>query len=959
MNTAFHPPVRPPARRARRIPAAAAALAALALAVLAAGCGQDPEPTPAPAPTAAPTVAAAPTAVPTPEPAPTPTAAPTPEPTPAPTATPAPAPTAAPDRSGADPTDAYFDLDRVLDIAIEIAPGDWETLRHQTRTFEDLMAEIEEYGLSRPFASIFTWFPATVTVDGEAHARVGVRKKGFLGSMSETKPALKLRFDKYVDGQALGGVVERMTLNNSVQDVSMVNTCLAYRVFAAAGLPSPRCSFATVTVNGKDLGLYVHVEEIKRPFLARHFDSAEGNLYEGTVSDFTPDYRGTFEKKTNEDDDDWSDIDAVMAALGDPSDAGVEALGEIVDLDRFLTFWAAEVLVGHWDGYAGNRNNYHFYREPGGRFVFIPWGVDDTFHLERDPNPFDNISEPPASVLALTAIPGRLYGDPGWRLKYVGRLKELLDAAWDEEELLAGVDAMAAVVRRHTPAEDGAAIAVDTERVRQFILKRRAEILDEITPAPPDWPEPDQVPAPAGSLGSGTLEVSFETEWGSKASPSPLEEGRLTRLAVNGEDQPLEGTGAVAGRATAEEAGLLPGVGDLASLTTIRLNPDGSVGVLTLVMPAASLRDGASLVIGRDEIAGVVASIPPGATDPDSYSLVTEGRLDLSEAGSERGARISAAFSGTFGDPPGQGAAPGGSEGSGTVEVRFETTWGSRASFNPIEEGKVAYLSLDGEEQSLDYAGATAGRAGPDEVGLLPGVADLASLSVITWSPDGTVGVIVLVMPMEALADGAALVFGADLIAGVVLTIPPGATDPDDLWFITEGRLELSEAGAESGAAISASFSGTFGTSPVSPGAGDGVTDGAPSGDVGLVVNEVAAKGDPLDWFELHNASGDPVDLSGLVVADDLADAGKRVAFPDGLVIGPGEYLQIEVDKDGWPGFGLGGDEELGIWTADGALVDSVDWAEGQSGEGQSYARVPDATGDFETVEAPTPGAAN
>ena len=39
------------------------------------------------------------------------------------------------------------------------------------------------------------------------------------------------------------------------------------------------------------------------------------------------------------------------------------------------------------------------------------------------------------------------------------------------------------------------------------------------------------------------------------------------------------------------------------------------------------------------------------------------------------------------------------------------------------------------------------------------------------------------------------------------------------------------------------------------------------------------------------------------------------------MVIEAGEFLQIELDKDGWPGFALGRDEELGIWTADGTLV--------------------------------------
>ena len=335
----------------------------VATAIIAAGCGGaahdaggSPTATAATGATTSTTAAAAPTTGATSAPAGAETSSTLPEPAPESTATAAPTPQ---DDAEAHPSDAYFALERVLDISIEIAGEDWDTLRHQTRTFEDVIAEIEEYGLSRPFADIYTWFPATVTVDGEIHTDVGVRKKGFLGSQSDTKPALKLRFDKYVDGQSLGGVMERMTLNNSIQDASMVNTCLSYRVFAAVGNPAPRCNFATVSVNGKDLGLYVHVEEMKAPFLSRHFESAEGNLYEGTVSDFTAEYRGTIEKKTNEDAADWSDIDAVVAALQEPSDAGLNALGEIVDLDRFLSFWATEVLVGHWDGYAGDRNNYH------------------------------------------------------------------------------------------------------------------------------------------------------------------------------------------------------------------------------------------------------------------------------------------------------------------------------------------------------------------------------------------------------------------------------------------------------------------------------------------------------------------------------------------------------------------------------------------------------------------------
>ena len=42
-----------------------------------------------------------------------------------------------------------------------------------------------------------------------------------------------------------------------------------------------------------------------------------------------------------------------------------------------------------------------------------------------------------------------------------------------------------------------------------------------------------------------------------------------------------------------------------------------------------------------------------------------------------------------------------------------------------------------------------------------------------------------------------------------------------------------------------------------------------------------------------------------------------------------------------------------------GLLVAGIDWEEGQADEGTNCARVPDITGDFQTVDTPTPGAPN
>ncbi len=700
-------------------------------------------------------------------------------------------------------TALYFVLDHVLDIDIAIAPMDWDALRYQTRTWEDAMTHFRTGCLAQPFEDIYSWFPAQVTVDGETVTNVGVRKKGFLGSLSIDKPSLKLRFDKYVDDQTLHDVMERMTLNNGIQDKSMINTCLAYHIFAEAGLPAPRCNFATVSVNDQDLGLYIHVEEIKPPFLERHFADSQGNLYEGTVSDFRSGWRGTFEKKTNEEANDWSDIDAVVAALEDPTSAGLVALDTIVDQDRFFSFWATEVLVGHWDGYAGNRNNYLFYRESDGPFIFIPWGVDQVFSLADDPNPFDEISRPPPSVLAHGAIAHRLYQDDAGRIAYVSRLHELLDTVWHEDDLLELADEMAAIVQTHALPEERTIAAQDTERVRQFIRERRSTVLDDLEPEPPAWP------------------------W-------------------------------------------------------------------------------------------------PLAPDPCPVGQVTSGME------------------------------------TGAIELHFSTTWGSNQNPNPFEEGTVTYFLLNDTEQPGAGMAALAGTASPEETAGF-GIEDAASLTIFGFGPDGLIEGFILVLSLAQLSGGTILSVEAGEVRGGYWSLPPGATEPDTFTPFVEGRLELIEAGTESGATISARFFGNFGTeSALAADDTDALpTDITNTDDFGLVINEIAAQGEPLDWFELYNSSGSDLILADFVLADDLKDASKRIAFPADMVIPSGGYVQILLDKEGWPGFALGRDEELGIWSAEGVLVDAVDWEKGQADAGTSLARLPNGTGDFQTVSNPTPGTPN
>ncbi len=693
------------------------------------------------------------------------------------------------------PSDSYFSLNRVLEIDIEMAPADWEQLRRQTRTLFDILSGD---CLASPQADVFSWFRASVSVDGETYGEVGVRKKGFLGSLSTVKPALKLRFDKFIDDQLLGGVMQRLTLNNSKQDASMINTCLASGVFAAAGLPTPRCNFATVSVNGEKLGLYVHVESVKNAFLAGHFADPGGNLYEGTVSDFRPQWRGTFVKKTNRTAAEWSDIDAVVEALQDPSAAGLEKLEAAVDLESFLTFWATEVLVGHWDGYAGNRNNFYLYREPGAPFVFIPWGLDQVF--SSIDGPFDNFRSPP-SVTAHGAIAHRLYRGAATRQAYVARLVELLDTVWNEEQLLRQVDEMADLVQIHALAARRGKARSDTERVRRFIRQRRAAILAAIDPLPPSWPWP-LTPADICWPQVGIFDLAFATTWGSKDNEAASKDGRVTfaNYQLGRDQQGLKNPWATAG--IEDEDGRRESENTpRASISALGFRPSGDLDILTILLPLERVKSGSSVVFGSAGVEGFRLVLPPPYSAVKTFEMVGRGGIDFVEVSTEPGAKVSGRF------------------------------YGSIFSFdNKAEPFVPAYEPGQVEEIVVD---------------------------------------------------------------------------------------------------------------------------------IGLLINEVAARGEPLDWFELYNATDVPIELGDFLFADDLDSESKRVPFPAAARLEPGAYLQIQLDKGGWPGFALGRGEALGIWTVEGQLVARIDWEAGQADEGTSFARVPDIKGEFQTVGNPTPGAPN
>jgi spore coat protein H len=221
---------------------------------------------------------------------------------------------------------------------------------------------------------------AEIGVDGRVYADVGVHIKGARGSLRDIggKPALTLNFDKFVDGQSFRGL-DKIHLNNSVQDPSYLNEAVGSGLYRRAGLPTARTTHAKVRINGRDRGLYVIKEGYDTLFVKRHFPygrGKRGNLYDGG---FLQDVTDELEKDAGDGPNDRSDLSRLAEAVEAPLGERHRRLDQVLDVDRFLTFVAGQILTDDWDGYPRKSNNYRLYIPVEGPAVFIPHGMDQLF----------------------------------------------------------------------------------------------------------------------------------------------------------------------------------------------------------------------------------------------------------------------------------------------------------------------------------------------------------------------------------------------------------------------------------------------------------------------------------------------------------------------------------------------------------------------------------------------------
>jgi spore coat protein H len=336
-------------------------------------------------------------------------------------------------------------------VALDIKDEDLEALRREPRRYVE----------------------ARIRSGGKTYQGMAVKLKGADGSFRpiDEKPCFTINTDKYKGGDRFHGL-KKFHLNNAREDPSFLRQMISGEMARAAGVPALRCTHAIVSLNERELGLYVLAEGYTKDFLGEYFADPSGDLYEGG---FCKDIDDELTKDEG-DPKDFKAIETLLAACReDDATKRWTKLGAILDTDRFASFLAFEALAGVADGYDFFRNNYRIYHDPKSRLLsFIPHSMDQPLSEAGFP-----IQRMPESIV------GRAFtGCPAGRQLYRERVSELYEKIWVKHDWPARIQDAGQKARSALNSERSRELTGPMEQLREIVGDRKVVIAEQLARLP-------------------------------------------------------------------------------------------------------------------------------------------------------------------------------------------------------------------------------------------------------------------------------------------------------------------------------------------------------------------------------------------------------------------------------------------------------------------------------------------
>ena len=337
-----------------------------------------------------------------------------------------------------DDTDALFAISGVREIALTLDKDSVRDMQRNPREYTD----------------------ATMAFDGGSWV-VGVALKGNSSYQEfDAKPSFKVDVNAYVEGQEIYDEPS-FYLQNMIYDPSAMHEQLAYGFFNTVGVAASRSSYARLTVNGADYGLYLLLEKENGPFLERWLGDKTGSVYESGSFNYPCDLDSgndgnpcsCMEQDRVGSNDSVADLQAFCTAARQ-RDGWWEGLEPFLDREQFLRAQAAEMVVSHYDNYGWNINNWRIAHNPSdGRWTFTPWSTDLAFGW------YPWMGNPHCGTYGKTPdeyqqghLITQCWRDATCTAALESALSDLL-VEWEEADLVSQIDALDALLRPYVETD--------------------------------------------------------------------------------------------------------------------------------------------------------------------------------------------------------------------------------------------------------------------------------------------------------------------------------------------------------------------------------------------------------------------------------------------------------------------------------------------------------------------------
>jgi spore coat protein H len=223
-------------------------------------------------------------------------------------------------------------------------------------------------------------------LDNVVATGAGVRLRGNTSRGHDKRP-YKIDFKEF-DGSKFEGY-KKFNLKPNVNDPTIVRELLSMHLYRAMNVPAIRVTPATVYINEEYMGVYLNTEQIDDEFVDSRFGHEEGFLYKcsygANLSDDGQIFSNEiYESKINEEEDTRAELDAFVKILNNTPTANFKTeIEKVLNVDSYLRQMAVESVLGHWDGYSYNQNNFYLFYDAQTKLIeFIPYDADNTWGID-------------------------------------------------------------------------------------------------------------------------------------------------------------------------------------------------------------------------------------------------------------------------------------------------------------------------------------------------------------------------------------------------------------------------------------------------------------------------------------------------------------------------------------------------------------------------------------------------